>query len=380
MLNRPEHHSEIPVGILLPQSKAYPQAAAHFVEGIKLYFTVHPNDFPRGKVVLDIKNIGQGSVRQVEERLQEMLLDRKPVLLGGMLEPTVGSQVAAIARESKLPCLFSGLGETALSPEEKQDNLFLHTLHLWQSSYLLGKQAALRYRDKPFLLITSFFDSGYDPNRAFHLGLQSQGADFAERIILRSENLEELNEELAGCAFLNDQFVPVCILHPRLLELFTDRFGDMFSQMVITPFYEGNNGKEKLWAFPQWKKEDDSFLMLKKGAADYLQLSEPDMFHFLGYEHGKLIAHAVKRLDEPKDDYQTVIDEMQDYEEGEEKGRLAMNSVTHHLDRPMHLFKGMNCISNYEIAGSFSINDIAFEDIGVLFEPHASFTNPYLFY
>ncbi|BDD05131.1 hypothetical protein [Aureibacter tunicatorum] len=381
MLSKPSRQDKLKVGVLIPQSHAYPEAPLHYVRGLQLYFTLHKSAFKGKEVELKIKQVGGGSLLGVQKAWQELMIEGGLTCVVGFLSSQAGMMLGDLGKGTKTPILICNLGESAISEDQVYDHLFFHGLHYWQSYYYLGKHVGEQYREKSIYSLSSFFDSGYDPLRAFNYGLEASKGFIQKHVTLHSNNVEELKDELDLEGIEKKDAVAVCLMHPNMLSNFLETYNSSFSDIICSPFCKGNDRKRKLWAFPNWRHENESFRSLKTGVQEYFPGTELDLFHYLGFEQGKFLSKAFEKLESKLDTFEVIVETWEAYQEDTDFETISMNPDSHQLERKVCLFSGSNYKNNYRIIDEFDIKDLKNEEsIAPLFEMNSSFINPYMCY
>ncbi|GAA0189338.1 hypothetical protein GCM10009122_49430 [Fulvivirga kasyanovii] len=378
MLIKKSDQQVLKVGILLPQSRQYPKAALNFLNGMKLYFTINENYFERGRAELVVEDVGIGTESISVEKAHKLMVQDQVVAITGLLEPMIGLEVAKMTNMADKPTLFSGLGESAISSAKVSKNLYFNTLQFWQSYFLLGQYIAENL-DKPINIITSFYDCGYDPLKAFRLGVKSKGRSIHEEVILKAENQEELKAELNQKPISGNDHLYALLLHPNMLRQVMELSSDQINEMVTTPFYDGKNSSLKYWAFPDWGEQNSLTDKLRQATREYFE-AEPDIFSILGYQQGQLVYEALKNLSDPGLDNENIINTWKNFDQETVLGRSFFNPDDHSLKSPISVFKGKS-LNDQEIlkVATFPLYS-HHEEMDELYNPKNAYTNPYMFF
>ncbi|MBL6449371.1 ABC transporter substrate-binding protein [Fulvivirga sp. 29W222] len=377
MLEKKESQKSIKVGVLMPQSTEYPKARINFVNGIKLYFTLFENKFQRGKVELIIEDIGFGTNTLVNEKAHKLLVEDQVNLIVGHMGSSTAVELAQMLSQVEIPVLISNLGEGAIKTDSIPENLYFNTFQFWQSYFHLGQYLASNFK-RDWILISSLYDSGYDPLRAFRVGLQTNGAHINNEIYLNAHEVGDLIIEFKSRIKSLEGLTPALFLPPSLLNQFVDTLDSSIDEMVITPFYNHDNPANKYWAFPggTLTPSDPSFI---NGVQEYLDTT-PDLFHVLGYRSGAMVYEAAQKLNAPKDDSINILNAWKGFtfQLGDEF--FSVDQYTHELMGNIKIFKGQSSTKQSEVCSTVDANDIPKEIIEEMTMTKAAFTNPYMFY
>ncbi|WP_375580420.1 ABC transporter substrate-binding protein [Marivirga tractuosa] len=377
MLQKKESKNKIKVGVFVPQSPAYPSASLNFVDGIKLYFTLFENSFPRGAVELEIIDIGSGSASKVKEKAQALLMNFRPDFILGYMNSSIGIELANMVNAFDIPVLISNLGENAVEPSEIPENLFFNTFQFWQSYFHLGRYLSSKF-ESDWLIISSLHDTGYDPLRAFRLGLKSNYANIAQEIYLNahtaSELIEEFNNQFKGV----NKLIPAVFFPPNLLEPVIEELGSKFDKVISTPFFKSDNDTIKYWAIPHGQLNVTEPKIVK-GAQEYLETT-PDLFHMLGYRAGGMLYEAASKLEDPGYDYQNILNAWKNFEFKVSSEFFSVDAKTSELCGLSNVFKGTSPQGSYELIHSVHSNKIDDSVWEEMTEQRSAFINPYMFY
>ena len=376
MLKKKEEKNSLKVGILLPQSKEYPEIARHFLDGIKLYFTLHPNEFPLGEAELVVEDVGFGTERASQEKVRKLITQDDVVILGGLLQFDTAKYVGITSELADVPTLIAGMGESSIPREELPENLFFHSLHLWQSTYLLG----LKSNAREVVVITSLFDTGYDPHRAFRLGLSASGGEILQEFTLKAYDENELINEVKNNIQFRDDVTYALLLHPKLLTYFIANFGDQIKNMISFPFYEGVQQSTKNWAFVNWRQEElPSYQLFAKGVADFLE-TPITVFHCLGYVHGQMLYKALQQCEGNENEWKSVMETWKSFSDDTILGIPVQNDISPTVNFPISFFEGQSFAAARvptEVLTEYHFVEEDAEDMTLI---RNLFTNPYLFF
>jgi len=377
MLQKKESKNSIKVGVLVPQSPAYPRASINFVNGVKLYFTLFENQFSRGSVELNIVDIGDATSNKVKEKAQELLMQFQPDCILGYMNASTGIELANNVNNFDVPVVISNLGENAVDSSEIPENLYFNTFQFWQSYYQLGRYLSGKW-DNEWLLISSLHDTGYDPLRAFRLGLQYNNATISQEIYLNANTSAELIHEYRSHLKYSKEAIPAVFFPPALLNPILNELSSDYETIITTPFYNETNNAIKYWAFPENTLRPD-LQYFTKGVAEYLDM-EADLFHLLGYRAGAMLYEAAKSMEQGGQDKNNILNSWSQFEFQTGENKCCIDPVTRDLSGNTTIFKGNSINRNYEVVNKILANKID-ETVNVeITKDKAAFTNPYMFY
>ena len=378
MLQKKDEKQNLKIGVLLPQSKEYPEVGVNFLNGIKLYFTLHNNQFERGEAELLVEDVALGTERLALEKVRKLIAQDNVLMITGLLEFGVGLQVGLTTQMADVPTLFAGLGESTIPHDYIPDNLFFHTLQFWQAHFHLGKYVAGKFKGAKIKIVSSLLDCGYDHLRAFRLGLRAEGVEAAEEIVLSAYDVDELKVEVDEIS-ISKNAVYVAILHPKLLNGFIDCYGHLLDVLISPPFYTGNSTLKKPWAAVLPDRSNPQFVKFRDGLKEYLD-QEPDMFHVLGYQQGQIIYNALESLEGPLDDNKHIINMLSTFERDTIVGPSRMNKRDHTIGSTISVCEGININEDYKTLITIDEDVSAIDETKDLYLQKNAFTQPYLFF
>jgi|GEM_PF-711825 len=168
--NSPLAGLSIKLGVLLPESHAYPELGANFMAGMRAYLGREVTIMP--------ETIGFGPQR-ILQKTEKLLQVDGANLLVGLLTPSVATTLSGLLEANRTLLIAADAGANIPRQNEHHPSIFYHTLASWQSNYALGEWAASKLGRRAFIA-TSFYDSGYDSLYAFRLGFERGGGTIAQ--------------------------------------------------------------------------------------------------------------------------------------------------------------------------------------------------------
>lgn len=370
----------IKVGVLLPRSNQYPDAGTNFINGVKLFFTLHDNRFERGKVELVVEEVGFGNEQLANEKAYKLIAQDQVVLIISLLQPNVAKFIGKLCDMAKVPLVNSSLGEATISQDDPNELVFFNSLFYWQSYYLLGEWAAKKW-DRPFVIFSSFYDTGYDPLRTLRAGIIQNGGNIINEVISHSINDDQPLDFVKSNISNHQEIIPIAIYHPLLLRQVLPLMEDQYTDILVTPFESETKLAKKYWAFPEWKnRKTEQNSKFETGAKEFLGV-EPDLFLLLGYEAGQLAYEAVSGLADPEQDSENIQTTLQSYSSTSPRGPVSMCSITKSIISSIAIFSGRDT-KNYSIEQEFEeiVNDRDDKIKEINTDIKSSFLNPYMFF
>jgi len=377
MLKKKEEVKSLKIGVLLPQSKEYPLISREFLDGLKLYFTIHANSFAQGEAELVVEDVGFGTERVTNEKVRKLVAVDGVSLIVGLLEFNTAFQVGLVSDMLGVPCLFAGLGESAVPQTDHAETSFFFSLQYWKSYYALGRYVKKHQPEKPVHIVTSFYDCGYDPLRALRVGLGSEL--IARETVLKSYTSEELVEEIAKQVQFHEGERLALLLHPKLMNQFLISYGTHAKDAITGPIFEGNDQQLKYWSASTLMRNSEAYQQFEKGVNSYLETSAT-MHHILGYSTGNIVYEALTQLNSDGTNNHEIIKEvLGNYKSESILGPVEVNKESHEIDSAIEIRRGFRPESDYDVLETVTISQSDLQTLDSIFLVKNSFTNPYLF-
>jgi branched-chain amino acid transport system substrate-binding protein len=353
------------VGLLLPSQ--YPKLAAHVLDGFRTYATT-------------------AAVRQIEMVVQEVglgpydayrgaasLLDQQqPDLLFALINPALTSSFYELLEERQTSLLIADLGANVPDLSKTSPYVNLHSLGLWQAHFALGSRLGAQGMRRA-VLVSSFYDSGYDGVYAFRHGFERAGGEVVASLV--SHRPIDPNEHLAA---MMDE---IRALNPDLVYLVASgRDAQEFTQA----FFAASLAERIPLASASYHLGAQPVA----GLADFLARFEAetgrpaDLFSLLGYESALLIDAALVEAGgslQRKSDFQVAFRKLR---VGGPRGELAFDELSASMQGPLYVgsIKQQSSGLYYDLQTAL---DLPIGASGLVSQLNASvrsgWSNPYLF-
>jgi len=292
------------VGVLLPDSSRYPTLSAEFMAGLEAGAQASRHAAPRWHP-LPYGHSAHAAVRQARAAVESGAVDA----LAGWLPMQSATELVPILEQRGIPLLASDTGADRLPVHRhaKSPLLIPHTLELWQSSALMGREAVRRWGTRAVLCM-GFLESGYDFPHEFRRAFEAAGGTI---VAVHISGLPGGVEEFAGLrsALHGAQADVAVALYSGQQAL---RFQQQWSRLrpnarqpvLGTPFTQGpavaSVDPLKGWAsVASWDARSDACQAIAaqcaaRGASQSAGLSGPAL---LGFEAGQRFAEWQNRAD-----------------------------------------------------------------------------------
>lgn len=190
----PGSNSSHRAGLLMPAFKSHPQVGASFLDGFALYLAQQPA--LRAMQMFAASTGSQAGI--TEEEVTKFCEEAGLEIVVSMANPSSATAVGAALWKAGVPLLVSHAGANRL--DAREPSLFYNSLGYWQASYRAGAWAAQRLGRKA-VVVSSFYESGYDALYAFEQGLTKEGgrvrAHFVTHVPGRSLSMAALMAQIA---------------------------------------------------------------------------------------------------------------------------------------------------------------------------------------
>ncbi|SFE04258.1 ABC transporter substrate-binding protein [Paracidovorax konjaci] len=187
----PQRSAARTVGVLLPESSRYPALAAEFLAGLDAG-TEASGLPPPAWLPMPYGRSPQAALRQARAAVESGSVGA----LAGWLPVQTARELVPLLESRQVPFLASDTGADRV-PEHRftpSPWLIPHTLELWQSCAVLGREAPRRWGHRAVLCM-GFLESGYDFPHAFRRAFEAAGGTVSA---VHVSGLPDGSEEFAG--------------------------------------------------------------------------------------------------------------------------------------------------------------------------------------
>lgn len=285
MLQKRTESNQINVGVVVPQTATYPEIGYHFLQGIQLYFTLHPNDFGGKKVELHIEDAGLGREADIGGKVQNLASKNMHAILGWSAGHVI-ENMAGSAQMAGIPMLWTNLGDSVPRRDLPFGVLYRLEGGHWQSSYHLGQWYG-QHESQGVGEILDFLDSGYDFAGAFRLGLPAEKREKSFTQVTNAGGQFNISPSQALDNLAKEGLLPVFSSHPKAWESDVKAYtGKIDRHYRLASPISGTLLKEEISTNP-WVLDDTSeeAKRFREGCQEYFE-ELPDPFYLLGYELG----------------------------------------------------------------------------------------------
>jgi branched-chain amino acid transport system substrate-binding protein len=169
-------YMEFNIGVLLPQSNAFPTMGKEFVRGLKLALK---ND----DVKLLVEGIGFGeNPKQLINLAQKLYTQEDVFLITGLLGHRGISELSDFVSATEELLIFSDVGAKLPQQLNNKKGVFCNSFDLCESAYVTGKEF-VKNNFKNVAISSCYYDSGYDFTRALELGMEQSESQFCGHFI-----------------------------------------------------------------------------------------------------------------------------------------------------------------------------------------------------
>ncbi len=291
------------IGILLPNSKAYPKLSKEFMAGLKLAL---PENFE-----IKIEGIGFGeNSKQIKNAIQKLVYQENVSIITGLLGHKDLEDICEFVNSMDETLIFSNIGASTPLDLTKWSNIYCNSFQLNKSTYLLGSLFS-KENFKKIGISTCYNDAGYGFNRILETAFNNEeNVEFAGHFITPLYPRENEAELMLDFVKHTKPDAIFCSHNGIFAEehaafLKENKLSSQDIPMYMNPFSIGTevlkkypkvfNGVKSIssW-FPELQnKENNSFI----GSYIEKYSTTPSVFSLLGYENSLLIQ---KQLQEEK--------------------------------------------------------------------------------
>ena len=335
------------LGVLLPASNIYPAMAENFYSGLELYLSQTDNQISRTRLILMPESVGFGP-SSIFENSKKLIHDEDVDILTGIISESVSGDLRNLFEESGKFLIANHTGANILDLHEHSPNIVHNSLNLWQANYAMGTWAAKNVGQKA-VVVSSFYESGYDALYAFNLGFESEGGKVLETCItnLPAEmkntsgvisEIEKYPTDLIFASFSGSEANDfISEFTSSDLSKRTPLLGSGF--LVEENMFSNQGGfKTGIKTCLPWapglknKTYQDFQLKFKKMTG-----RTADAFAVLGFESALLITKAVEATNGNLENRDRVREILFSSQLSGPRGNLKLNKRTHVFESPLYL-------------------------------------------
>jgi|GEM_PF-706135 len=167
--------SETKIGLLIPQSKQYPGLDRDFVRGVRLSGL---------KAKYFVESIGVGADDQlIIDKIQKLSFQEDIKVVIAFFGHRNMESVYTYAAEHNILLIVSDIGATLPYTMVKKRGVYINSLGLTESSFLLGNFFSGEKKYRNIATSSSYYDVGYGIQSAIELSLYQNNAQFSGHYI-----------------------------------------------------------------------------------------------------------------------------------------------------------------------------------------------------
>jgi len=290
------------IGVLLPQSKAYPTIGKDFVRGLKQALG--------GEIEMKIEGVGlANNPKDVIDSIQKLINQEDVALTTGLLGHKGMPEVLDFVEGMDETLIYADLGAAEPESLKGRKGVYCNSFGLFDASHALGKYL-VENGMKNIGVSTCYYDAGYAfleaLENAVHKDPKGQLAGHFITPLNPRENEAELMAEFVSeskpdaiFGFHNGVFAKEHAEYLRLNKinestpLYTLPFSIEERVLKEYPYIFNKTRCVSSW-FPELENEENT-IFIEKYKSEYGSI--PSIFALLGYENGLLIEQFLKDED-----------------------------------------------------------------------------------
>lgn len=288
------------LAVILPPFDAFPQVGKSFLEGMNLFFSAsRTHSFQPVVQQIPVRSVLS------ETALEPILNEQRPDVVVSMLEPEISPALTALLRAAGVPFFVAHAGANQL--QKRDSHIFYNTLGYWQASYRAGAWAAEQLGQRA-VVVSSFYESGYDALYAFQEGFGAGGGRVLETFVthvpgrelsmadlcrrIGDHNPDIVYGHLSGRPAVDFAIAYSSSAHTRTRALLGSGF--LTEQALQTDLHAAGRDLRSVFSWsPQLDNEQNSAFLQAFGKR---YGTPPDSFAVLGYETAGLLAAALSQV------------------------------------------------------------------------------------
>lgn len=282
------------LGVMLPQAQLQPLMTANLLDGLKLAFS--------GGRHLELSTETIGVTQSDALKAAAKLLESGVRTVVGVVSALHVEALQPLFAEYDATLVVMTAGENDYSGQ--LPNVAFNSLHYWQSAHVAGTWAAETYGGRG-MIVSSFYESGFDTLLAFQQGVEASGGEIEERFVTHLDpSASRIAEAIEAVRALRPDFVYAAYNGQQASEflrayhaagLGIPLIGSSFiadeSAVLSTPLRTVG-----AWSSALDSAENSAFMRAFSASSG----RSADAFAALGYETGLWIAAAVDAAGEDR--------------------------------------------------------------------------------
>jgi branched-chain amino acid transport system substrate-binding protein len=169
----PADQAPFRIGLVLPESQLVPAFGPGLLDGLRLALHEVGGVSAGRPLALLVERYGVSQHRAMA-RARALVEERGVDVLVGAFSRHGATQLGPLAAERGTPLVVADVGANAVRPDRQRPFVLRSSLGHWRASWALGEWAARTVGGRA-LVLSSFYDSGYDTIYAFRSGFMSAG-------------------------------------------------------------------------------------------------------------------------------------------------------------------------------------------------------------
>ena len=339
--NRLISGNTINIGVLLPASNIYPDMANNFYSGLNLFFSNEQDQLSGFTVNLKQESMTFGP-SSVFKKSQKLINEDRVDILTGIIPESVSPDLRTLLEDSEKLMVANHTGANRIDQRDLSKQIVHNSLNLWQANYALGKWAAKNI-GKRAMVVSSFYESGYDALYAFNLGFESEGGTIIDtKITNLPAEMDNTNNVIAEISKQATDLVFASFSGNEAQNFLSDYAGsDLNGQIPLLGsgfLVDGSKNtdiKPGIKTCLSWSPG----LNNRKFQSEYKKMTgkNPDAFAVLGYESAALISQCVTKSDGRLNNQNMVQQILSHNQLSGPRGNLIFNKHTHVYESPLYL-------------------------------------------
>lgn len=335
------------IGVLLPQSRSYPTMGRNLLAGMRLALQATNNHLAARPVELVIEDFGFSSLRVVDGAYK--LINTAEVdILTGLIHAQSTTNLHALCEQSQTFLLVNNIAATIVSRKAQSPYVFHNGLNYWQANWAMGRHTA-QHVGKRAVVVSSFYDAGYDSLFAFRLGYESAGGTILETALV---DMPGLTYNAAPHLATIQHHAPD-VVYALLSEQMATRFLRDYAQSPLAgqmPLAAGGFTVEDHLLAAQgttargipngmpWSHSLATAANRTFTAAYQAQTGRTaDVFALLGYDSIRMLAQAIESVGGDVRQVHRLSQRLSDMQLDSPRGTLRMNADTGTIESPLYL-------------------------------------------
>jgi branched-chain amino acid transport system substrate-binding protein len=356
------------IGLLLPENSGYSKLAVNYQTGFEMQFRIQNQSVLLEEVETQFYSIYNDDFYK---KAKSLLFVNDVDIVITHASISLLSGVWELFHHNQKFLLGTIIGEKVGVSIPHSPYVFINSLNLWQSNWMMGKWAAENC-GKKVAVVTSFYDAGYDSTNTFKMGFENGGGNQVGIFMVDPPHgtfnpgavITEIEKFLPDVIFACLSGIPATAFIKAYLKSSLKGKVELISSPLALPESVlqsiGNDccGINSVFTWSPVLENRANIEFISNLQSE--KIDTPDVFHLLGYETAMLFLSALNGNETKLFDAHQFSQAMEKLEINTPRGMVKMNAKSHIANSSYYLREVS--LSNEKLVNRISSELVALVD------------------